>query len=190
MAPQMTATFTKIRGAPAVYRWPGGLVATTLPWNRGLPHDLGHWLIEAQVDLPWGFWALAGRRAPFASFTLVAGRWPADRAAWLDRVRRRHGLGMLHAEAQDGRWLVEPGLDVRARWPEIRSRLADSYAFEETPLAHFGPDDVERLLPLARRTAAIWDALPEGGSVEVAWPGAEPPAVVPTGTRGAPALPR
>jgi hypothetical protein len=187
-AAQMTVTYTKVRNTPAVHRWPGGLVATTRPWTGGLPHDLGHWFIEAQVDLPWGFWALAARRAPFASFTLVEGRWPKGSREWLARVRRKHGLSMLHAEAQDGRWLADRDLDVHRDWKEIRAHLARAYAFSASPLARFGPPDVERLRPVALRVAELWDALPDGGSIEVSWPGVADPVVVPTETRSALAL--
>ena len=189
MRPQMTVTYTKIRGAPAVHRWPDGLVATTQPWFGGIPHDLGHWLIEAQVDLRWGFWSLAGQQAPFDSFTLVAGRWPKGKRDWLDRVRRKHGLSMLHAEAQAGLWLADPGLDVHGDWKEIRGRLARSYAFTDSPLAAYGPADVERMRPFALRAVATWNALPAGASVEVAWPGANDLVQVPAETRGALALP-
>ena len=188
MSAEMTVTYTKVRGAPAVHRWPDGLVATTLPWTSGIPHDLGHWMIEAQVDLPWGFWSLAGQQAPFESLTVVAGRWPRGRQEWPERVRRKHGLAMLHAEAMDGRWLADPALDVRADWQEIRSTLARTYAFGESPLGGFGPADVERLRPFALRAAATWEALPDGGSVEVRWPGANDLVVVPTEARGAVAL--
>jgi hypothetical protein len=119
----MTVTYSKIRGLPAVHRWRDGTVATTLPYAGGIPRDLGHWFIEAQVDLPWGFWALAARQAPLASLILVQGRWPKGRE-WLDRVRRRHGLAMLHAESQDGAWLADTSIDVRADWDLIRDRLS------------------------------------------------------------------
>ena len=180
----MTVTYTKSRGAPSVHRWPDGTVATCMQWSGGFPHDLGHWVLEAQVDLPWGFWSLAGQQAPFASLTLVRGRWPKGKREWLDRVRRKHGLSMLHAEAQDGSWLLDPDLDVHGDWQQIRRRLAKTYAFAESPLAHFGPQDVEALRPFARRAAAAWEALPPGGSVEVSWPGANDLVVVPTETRG------
>jgi hypothetical protein len=186
MRAQMTVTYTKILGAPAVHRWPGtpGLVATCLPWTGGLPHDLGHWFMEAQVDLRWGFWSLAGQQAPFSSLTLVQGRWPKGRQEWFDRVRRRHGLSMLHAEAHGGPWLADPDLDVRRDWSEIRRSLARMYAFTESPLARLGPHDVEALRPFAQRAAATWDALAPGGSVEVRWPGANDLVVVPTEARG------
>ena len=178
--PTMGVTYTKTIGAPAVHRWPGGLVATTLSWHSGLPHDLGHWILEAQVDLPYGFWSLAAQRAPFASFTLVEGRWPKGRQEWLDRVRRKHETSMLHAEAHGGAWLTDPELDVRAQWPTIRRRLARAYAFEDHPLLHLGPEDVERLRPLALEVDALWRALPQGASIEVAWPGAALPRRVPS----------
>jgi hypothetical protein len=176
--PSMTVTYTKILGAPAIHRWPGGLVATTMPWTGGLPHDLGHWMMDAQVDLPWGFWSLAARKAPFRSFTLVQGRWPKDRDAWLERVKRKHGLAMLHAEAHDGHWLADPDLDVHTNWTAIRRSLAKAYAFENNPLVDFTPADVERLRPLALATAAAWEALPNGGCLLVRWPGDEVPAAV------------
>src|SRR5690349_9692129 len=113
----MTATFTKTVGAPAVYRWADGTVATTPNWGRRFPHDLTHWLVEAQVDLPYGFWALAGRQAPFDSFTLVRGRWPKGAHEFLDRVRRKHRGEMLHAEAMGGLPLARADLDVKGEWP-------------------------------------------------------------------------
>lgn len=174
----MIVTFTKVRGAPAVHRWPDGSAATGLPWTSGLPHDLGHWMMEAQVELPYGFWALAGQQAPFASLTLVQGRWPKGKQEWFDRVRRKHGTAMLHAEAQDGIWLADPDLDVRAQWSEIRRRLTQTYAFQESPLQRWGPQDIERLRPFALRNAAIWEGLPAGGQVEVHWPGANDLVVV------------
>lgn len=176
----MTVTYTKLPGALSVHRWPNGLVATTPQWGRGLPHDLGHWLMEAQVDLRWGFWSLAGQQAPFESLTVVAGRWPKGRQEWLDRVRRKHGTAMLHAEVQDGRWLADPNLDVDADWKTIRAKLARTYAFEASPLANLAPQDVERLRPFAIRAVATWDALPKGASVEVCWPGANNLVVVPS----------
>jgi hypothetical protein len=185
----MTVTYTKVLGVPAIHRWPGGLVATTMPWTGGLPHDLGHWMMEALVDLPWGFWSLAARKAPFRSFTLVSGRWPKERDEWLDRVRRKHGLAMLHAEGHDGNWLADPRLDVHAEWPMIRRRLSVAYCFEDHALAHLGPADVERLVPLARVVAQQWDDLPDGRCLLVRWPGAELPEEVDPLTYGPSTLP-
>lgn len=180
----MTATFTKIGGVPTVYRWPANpeLVAVSMNWSKRIPHDMGHWFMEAQVDLPWGFWSLAAQQAPFASFELVKGRWPKERVDWYRRVVRKHGESMLHAEAQDGLWLTDPSLDVHAQWPEIRDRLARTYAFADSPLSRFGPSDVEKLRPFAMRAAKIWSDLPDGGSVQVTWPGANHLEVVPTET--------
>ena len=112
----------------------------------------------------------------------------AEGQEWFDRVRRKHSLGMLHAEAQDGAWLADPDLDVPRDWADIRELLARTYAFDDSPLARFGPHDVERLRPFALRAAATWDALPPGGSVEVAWPGANDLVVVSTEERSALAL--
>jgi hypothetical protein len=191
MTSQMTVTYSKVTGAPAVHRWPGGLVATTMPSASAdvVPHDLGHWIMEVQIDLPWGFWALAGQQAPFASFTLVSGRWPKGKQEWLDRVRRKHGPAMLHAEAHGGHWLTDADLDVRAQWHEIRPRLVRSYAFEDNPLLHLGPEDVERMHERALRLAQLWADLPTGGSIEVRWPDDTLPVVVPTDTRGVGSVP-
>jgi hypothetical protein len=185
----MTVTYTKTLGVPAIHRWPGGLVATTMPWTGGFPHDLGHWLMEAQVDLPWGFWSLAARRAPFRSFTLVSGRWPKDADVWLDRVRRRHGLAMLHAEGHDGKWLADPDLDVRRSWPLIRRRLAVAYCFEDNPLLRLTPSDVERLRSFALDVARQWEELAPGGCLLVRWPGRSLPEEVDPLVHGPIALP-
>ncbi len=178
---RMTATFTKAAGVPALYRWSDGVVAETMP-NSGLrfPHDLGHWLLECQVPMPYGFWSLAGQQAPFASFQLTAGRWPRGKAVWLDRVRRKHAGEMLHAEAKGGLWLAADDLDVHRDWKAIRRSLATAYAFTaDSCLTHLSPHDVELMVPLARRTVAQWDALPLGDALEVTWPGTAEPISVP-----------
>jgi hypothetical protein len=185
----MTVTYTKVLGAPAIHRWPGGLVATTFPWTGSLPHDLGHWIMEAQVDLPYGFWSLAAQKAPFSSFTLVSGRWPKDRADWLDRVRRKHGVAMLHAEGHGGAWLADPDLDVHGDWPTLRRRLARAYTFEEHALMRLTPSDVEGLVPLARAVVAQWEALAPGGCLLVRWPGSALPEEVDPLTYGPATLP-
>src|SRR5205085_11922619 len=45
------------------------------------------------------------------------------------------------------------------------------YAFEDNPLVHLTPTDVDRLRPLALDVARRWDELPDGGCLLVRWPG-------------------
>lgn len=98
----------------ATLSWRDGTVATTPIWgtpNR-LPHDLDHYIVEAVFQPPYGFWGLVERQAPFDSLTLVRGRWPKGKAAWFERVVRKHVAEMLKAEAVG---LGMPGLSGEDR---------------------------------------------------------------------------
>ena len=77
---------------------------------------------------------------------------------------------------------------MHADWKRIRQKLARTYAFKDSPLADFGPQDVEALRPFAQRAVAAWDALSNGASVEVRWPGANDLVLVHSNVRSAASL--
>lgn len=182
---RMTATFPKNREpiSYAVFEWPDCSAATTPMWgNKGaLPHDLGHYVGEAQFRPPYGFWNLAAQQAPFDSLTLIRGRWPGDRKAWLDRVRRKHGLEMLKSEATDLAGLADPRVDLDRRWPAMARSLRKAYSFStRSPF-----DDATKADFLEARERAIalneaWRRVPVGGALVVSWPPDTPPRVLQT----------
>lgn len=155
--------------------WPDGTAATTPIGGRPerLPHDLGHYIVEAVFRPPYGFWGLVERQAPFSSLTLIRGRWPRGKAEWFERVLRKHGTEMLKAEATGLGLLlrVNTADEVDRVIPELRRRLRTSYAltpanaFADAPREHF--HDARRLHDTVHRA---WTGVPVGGALEVAYP--------------------
>ena len=180
----MTATFPKSRNAHcvALFEWPDGSAATTPMWGivGALPHDLGHYVGEAQFRPPYGFWNLAAQQAPFASLTLVRGRWPGDRHEWLERIRRKHGVEMLKAEALDLSRLADRSIgDIDRHWPGMARRLRNGLSFTRTsPFDHATKADFVEARDRAIALNKAWGRVPVGGALIVFWPPDKPPQVV------------
>lgn len=171
----MRASFPKHTGGGrvAVFEWSDGLIATTPIHGRAttLPHDLEHYVVEARLRFPYGFWTLAAQQAPFDSLTLVRGRWPKGKQEWFARLRRKHGVEMLKAEATGVKGLDSPTFDVEAAWPSIRRAMRRSYAFNpQTELLQVTRADITALHHDALRLHEAWRSVPTGGALVVQWP--------------------
>ena len=181
---RMTATFPKSHdhGNAAIFEWSDGLVATT-PTGRGdrLPHDVGHYIGEAQFRPPYGFWSLAAQQAPFSSLTLVRGRWPDDRQQWLERIRRKHGPEMLQAEALNLSWLAGiSAADLEGRWPVAARTMRKAYSFtRSSPFATATRTDFVEARDRAISIHDAWRKVPFGGALVVSWPPDTSPRVLP-----------
>ncbi|HUR49823.1 MAG TPA: hypothetical protein VMY88_09915 [Acidimicrobiales bacterium] len=182
---RMTATFPKNRDpiSYAVFEWPDGSAATTPMWGikGALPHDLGHYVGEAVFRPPYGFWNLTAQQAPFDSLTLVRGRWPGDRKAWLDRVRRKHGVEMLKSEMLDLSGLADPRTDLDRTWAGLARGLRKGLSF--TPSSPFDNATKADFLECRERAIALneaWRRVPVGGALVVFWPPDTPPRVLQT----------
>lgn len=178
----MRATFPKHARLDRVasFEWSDGLLATTPIYGKPprLPHDLGHYVVEARLQPPYGFWALAAKQAPFASLTLVRGRWPKGKREWLDRVRRKHAAEMLKAEATGVTGLDDPDFDIDAAWPSIRRSMRRSYALNpQTEFTHVTKADIVALHHDTLRMHDAWRAVPDGGALVVHWPPNQPEIV-------------
>ena len=173
---RLTATFPKPsgRGGVAEFRWSDGTIATTPLHSHAsrLPHDLDHYVVDAHVDLPFGFWALAGKQTPFKSFTLVAGRWERGARERFERSVRKHRGAMLQGEAAFFVHELAAREDQLAvAWPVLRRRLRRAFSYEhESPIGDLEVADVRRIVAFDRELHRRWAELPVGGALQVSWP--------------------
>ncbi|MBW3537833.1 MAG: hypothetical protein KY395_08765 [Actinobacteria bacterium] len=178
----MTVSFPKSDGrAPALFEWADGLAATCAIHNhpKRLPHDLEHYIVEAQFRPPYGFWSLASRQAPFDSLHLVRGRWPRGKREWLDRVRRKHGAEMLKAEAVGLGPIHDPDLDLERYWPRRARLLRNAYSYTASnPFDHATRADFVEARERSLTLRAAWQRLPMGGALVVSWPPDTAPRIV------------
>ena len=176
---QLVARFPKVRTTPrvATFEWSDGLRATTPVHDRWtkLPHDLGHYVVDAYVQPPYGFWSMAHRQAPFESLTPVGRAWPQARVTWFERVKRKHHDELVQAEAigvVDA--LAEGRMDLRRDAAAIRRNLTRTYALSrESAFAGVTADDLRTMVEDRRAMERAWEGLPVGGELRVTWP---PPA--------------
>lgn len=180
----LRATFPKTRDGHNVaeYAWSDGLTAVSPSNGRPgrLPHDLHHYIVESQVDMPYGFWALAARQAPYESFDLTRGRWPRPEIEWFERVKRKHRGEMVRAEAIGVVAKLARGeLDINRDWKAIRRHLTHAYAYEsDGPFAGITQRDLVAMVPFYNQLHRIWDGVPVGGALRVSWPRIDAPAVI------------
>lgn len=173
---QLTVSFPKVesRSRVATFRWSNGVVAESPifgMWRR-LPHDLEHYVIESKVHPPYGFWTLAGKQAPFESFTLVRGRWSRDRVEWFQRVKRQHHDEMVQSESMGIVGALARGeIDLVRDWRAIRRHLTRAYAIQhDSVYASLTQRDLASLVDVHHAVEEAWDATPVGGALEVSWP--------------------
>ena len=178
----MTATFPKSdRHTPVRFEWSDGLAATCAVHDQPnrLPHDLRHYIVEAQFLPPYGFWSLASQQAPFDSLELVRGRWPRGKREWLDRVRRKHGAEMLKAESVGPGALDNPDLDFERYWPQQVKVLRKAYSYTASnPFDHATRADFVEIRERSLALRAAWRKLPMGGALVVSWPPEPPPRIL------------
>jgi hypothetical protein len=173
---RLEVSFPKVtdRSRVATFTWSDGVVAECPVFGaaRRLPHDLEHYVVDAKVRAPYGFWTLAGQQAPFESFTLVRGRWSRDRIEWFQRIKRKHHDEMVQSEAMGIIGALARGdLDLVGDWRHIRRHLTRSYAItRDSVYASLDQRDLASLVDFHRDVEARWDAVPVGGAFEVSWP--------------------
>lgn len=188
---RMTVTFPKsYHRAPALFEWSDGSAATCAVHDNPtrLPHDLEHYIVEAQFRPPYGFWSLASQQAPFGSLNLVRGRWPKGKQEWLDRVRRKHGAEMLKAEAAGLGAIHDPDLDFDRYWPRRVRVLRNAYSYTASnPFDHATKEDFVEARERSLALRAAWRKVPMGGALVVYWPPDTTPRIVQTYNSDAPA---
>lgn len=162
----------------ATFEWSDGLVCTTVGGGRPgrLPHDLEHYILESQVELPYGFWTLAGKQAPFQSFTHVRGQWPRSRKTWFEQVKKKHRGEMVKADSLAGivHALARGALDLDRDWREITRQLTHAYRYGSDDAAErITKQDLGRVLAFDHAVRAAWASVSVGGSLKVTWPRVE-----------------
>jgi hypothetical protein len=163
------ARFPKVedRSRTAQLAWPDGFTAT-LPQHQyfaRLPHDLEHYVVDAVLRPPYGFWELAAAKAPFKNLTPCR-RWPRERTQWFARVVRDHRDEMVEAERLTG--LLPTNTPS---WEAARRMLASAWTDRPSnPRPDLTPESYERLMDLHEQLVSAWQSLPVGEWLSVTWP--------------------
>lgn len=144
-------------------------------YDDDIPHDLVHYLVEAELGLSYGVYGSAARGGGSFRPTFEGNVSPRERARGQRKQRKREQS--LRAQDADGAaemarserlagvcdlvWRRRHGQrpDPRRQAPQLRP--------EDAP-------DVERVVSRLDAIAPLWSELPLGGELVFEWPGVDP----------------
>lgn len=144
-------------------------------YDHAIPHDLVHYVVEAELGFTNGVYGRAAKGAGSFITTAERDRSPRERSRAQRKQRRRErALG-----AEDERGAGEMAASERlaglcdVAWRRQQGRRADP--LRSAPLA--AREDVASIQRVVARLDALsplWQALPPGGALVFEWPGVEP----------------
>ena len=130
-----------------------------------MPHDLLHYLVESELELPRGFWGTIAAGAIFEGMRVVGGRQPPHAREHSRDVMKAHHWEILFAEVVVGdlhealRGQLAPVVPLPIESPHVPSRTtSDRRAL------------IARLLPAAEELRFRWERIPLGETLLVQWP--------------------
>lgn len=163
------ARFSKVneRRRTVQLTWSEGFTATMPQYNHVLrfPHDLEHYIVDAVLRPPYGFWELAAAKAPFASLTPCR-PWPREKREWFAKVLRQHRDEMVEAERLTG---LLPGQCLS--WREAHHVMRAAWTERPgSPRPELTAAGYRRITELHEQIRGAWEELPEGDHLTVIWP--------------------
>lgn len=180
----LRATFPKNSSNPGGAPGVGGSKRVLLEWDDGfratmplgtyfdrLPHDLGHYVVDAELRRPWAFWPLLAQKAPYKTVT-PEGAWPGERVRWFEGVKKRHKVDLDESEVVGGPFLaVARGEIDLDDWKAVRASLARVFTQRAlSPVVNLTRDDVERVAAAYNRMERRWAQVKFGDALTVPWP--------------------
>jgi hypothetical protein len=136
---------------------------------RRLPHDLAHFAVEDALQSRYGFWGCVAAGQMLRGMTAVdapVGTRSVD-AARPDAAASAAAIAESDALVAACGDLIEDGLETR--WPAVPpplDRLTVRRGARQVPLTK---SDIARVAVAWRALRTQWDALPVGGTLELAW---------------------
>ncbi len=144
-------------------------------YDDDIPHDLVHYVVEAELGLHNGVFGRAARGG--GSFIRESDAGMAARAR--ARLRRKQAKRERALGAQDD----EPGEMLSSErltalcdvaWRRRHGQRADPLRAAPTMKSQDDAARVERVVARLDQLAPLWRAVPVGGALELVWPSTQP----------------
>lgn len=148
-------------------------------FDAHIPHDLVHYVVEAELGLTKGVFGRAARGGGTFIPVGSAGQKARDQArARRKQLRREASIRRADEERQDDMVTSERLAAVSDLfWRRRQGQVPD--ASRPAPTSTLSPEDAERVGRVVARLeqlASLWNALPVGGELVFTWPSAVPRA--------------
>jgi hypothetical protein len=141
-----------------------------------IPHDLVHYVVEAELGLTRGVFGRAARGG--GTFTPTASDRSARDQARARRKQRRREASLRHVDEQREDDLVTSERLAAVSdlfWRRRHGQLPD--VSRPAPSSTLSPEDarrVDRVVARLEQLASLWNRLPVGGELVFTWPSALP----------------
>lgn len=125
-----------------------------------VPHDIAHLIVEQTLELRGGLWGTIAAGGLVQNLAFTGGKKPAhaEKRAWA--ITDAAGETLAQAEV-----VVRAVADALAG--TVHGTLAGHMGARwAVPIA---PDALEQMAAQLRTSAARWDRVPEGGTLEMTW---------------------
>lgn len=150
-------------------RCDGGRVLAVRPPSRqkGLPHDLAHYVVERELGVAWGFWGLIAHGATFHSVTHCSG----PKRLHADEVGRRL-LNAYHEHLSGAEMLVTVLVQIWQGAREIHHKETQAALAQASHRADvtMDRDAMRRACEGLTRMETQWLSLDWNQSLTVDWP--------------------
>lgn len=146
-------------------------------YDDHIPHDLVHYVVEAELGLASGVFGRAARGGGIFITQAAAEQGPRERARERRKQRRREGA-LRGADEAAGLDLVTSerlAAICDLTWRRRHGQRPDPT--RPAPSLALSPEDarrVERVVEVLDTLAPLWRELPVGGELAFAWPGVVP----------------
>ncbi|OLT24096.1 hypothetical protein BJF79_45415 [Actinomadura sp. CNU-125] len=141
-------------------------------YHDHIPHDLVHYLTEAELGLARGVF---GRAAAGGGSFHETAEVPGDRRARARAQRRLKKREASLQRADDGDMAASEALAGLCTIAWLRRAGAETPAWAERfPVPPEHAAAVDRILDRLDEAARLWHGLPEGGSISYTWPHTDP----------------
>lgn len=135
-----------------------------------LPHDIGHYFVERELGLQWGFWGCVAAGALFPGIRVISGRQPPHAAERSRALIREAGQRGTEAEVWVGVLLGIVHDELDESGPVARERLAKLWTPPRPSRGPLSVEEARSVCAALRDVCEEWRALPVGGSIAVVWP--------------------
>jgi len=145
-------------------------------FDEHIPHDLVHYLVEAELGLDSGVFGRAARGGGAFLPAQAPGENARERARALRRQKRREqSLHIADALGQHEMQLSEHLAAVSDLfWRRRHGQRPDSRPAPDTSLSSAHAEVVARVVDRLDELARLWHALPIGGAMAFTWPSSVP----------------
>jgi len=169
----MTVVFTKVNphqySSIATRDDGASLAIPGFGTSKPLPHDVVHFITEAELSVDYGFWGCVAAGAIYKGMAVVAGRVRHDSKKKSAEIIKRNGQKISEAEILAGIIQIILNEGIQDDWPKIQRVQKSAWRSASPSRPLMTHEEVKKICVRLERLSKQWHALPNGQTLELVW---------------------